>query len=487
MKNFTRLTLTLALLFGVLGGNSVKAQDPGTKVYEIDWTTQETYSLWNQGFNGNRTIGIENGTLKFYNDVEEGFWAVQYFVGDIIPLKKGANYVVRLGIKGSAAGSLTCVFGSWSYNRASSLSFTTTAQDVDVTIKDIPGTANDAHIMFQSGNFTGTLNITKVQVFELESVDTYGDAISAKDFRTEQSINWKTDAAPAPTYSAENGLTITTSEAAPNYWEHQFNIVGATTENGEDYVVRLTVKGSQDGNINWNFGAYPNIVSGHPFAVTSEWTTIELLCAGVPVAGNSDLAIQTGDYVATLYVKDVAVYPAVEGRLVSVGAAGFTTFSSNKAVKMRGVTAYKAKYEGGSVTLTPVTEVPAGAGVIIEATADYYKVPVIETASALSDNDLLVSNGSVVAANDEYYALYKGEHGVGFYLVDDGVTIPAGKAYLQIAAAGRSFLGFSDEATAISNVKAETADDAIYNVAGQRVTKTQKGLYIVNGKKMLVK
>ena len=151
------------------------------------------------------------------------------------------------------------------------------------------------------------------------------------------------------------------------------------------------------------------------------------------------------------------------------------------------VTAYKAKYADGKIVLTPVTEIPAGAGVIIEAAAGTYTVPAIETASALSDNDLLVSNGTVTGASGDIYVLYNGKHGVGFYLLDNGVTIPAGKAYLQIAAAGRSFLGFSDEATAISNVKAETADDAIYNVAGQRVTKTQKGLYIVNGKKMLVK
>ena len=151
------------------------------------------------------------------------------------------------------------------------------------------------------------------------------------------------------------------------------------------------------------------------------------------------------------------------------------------------VTAYKAKYADGKIVLTPVTEIPAGAGVIIEAAAGTYTVPAIETASALSDNDLLVSNGTVTGASGDIYVLYNGKHGVGFYLLDNGVTIPAGKAYLQIAAAGRSFLGFSDKATAISNVKAETADDAIYNVAGQRVTKTQKGLYIVNGKKMLVK
>ena len=387
---------------------------------------------------------------------------------------------------------MTCVLGGWgSDNKNTSLAFTTTASDVDVTLKDMPVTLADAHVMLQSGKYVGTLTITKVQVFELESVDTYGDAIGTKDFTSpsEQFVYWKSDDAPAPTYTAEDGLTITTTAAAVNFWDYQYNIAQATTENGKDYVIHINTKGTEAGNIPWSFGHHPYTVSGN-FAVSNAWNTIELTCIGVPYTGTSDLAIQTGSYVATLYVKDVTIYPAVEGRLVEVGDAGYSTFSANKAVKMRGVTAYAAKYQDGHIALTPVTEIPANTGVIIEAAEGTYKVPVIESASSIASvNDLLVSNGSVTG-NGSIYALANKSQGVGFYKVKSGLAVPAGKPYLVIPAAAPApdFLGFDGGTTSISelNVKGQ-ADGEFYNLAGQRVAQPTKGLYIVNGKKVVIK
>ena len=500
MRIFTKSFLALALTVVCVGG--AKAQDPGKKIYEKDWTSADSYDMWNQGFTTGeppvavegKSIGIVSSALQVVNGAETTEnYNLQYFVGDGVPIKKGANYVVRIGIKGSEAGSLTCVLGGWSDTRNTSLAFTTTASDVDVTLKDMPVTLADAHVMLQSGKYVGTLTITKVQVFELESVNTYGDAIGSKDFTSagDQSIYWKSGTAPDPTYSEENGLTMTAESASTNFWDYQYNIAQAATENGKDYIIHLNVKGTKDGNIHWSFGNHPNTVSGN-FAVTKDaWNTIELKCIGVPNEGASDLAIQTGDYVATLYVKDVTIYPAVEGRLVEVGDAGYSTFSANKAVKMRGVTAYAAKYSEGNIVLTPVTEVPAGAGVIIEAAKGTYKVPVIESAAALgSINELLVSNGSETA-DGHHYAL--GEKGgiVGFVKVKSGVKIPAGKAYLEITSPSNApdFIGFADEnVTGVNEVKVQKeVRGEYYNLNGQRVAQPTKGLYIVNGKKVIVK
>lgn len=496
MRIFTKSLLALALSIVCVGG--AKAQDPGKKVYEKDWTSAGSYEMFNEGFTTGKSIGIVSSALQVVNGAAVDNWKLQYFVGDGFPIKKGANYVVRIGIKGSEAGSITCVLGGWDepskiFSRNTSLAFTTTDSDVDVTLKDMPGTVAGAHVLLQSGAFVGTLTITKVQVFELESVDTYGDAIGSKDFTSagDQSIYWKSDDAPATTYSEENGLTITTEAAAANFWDYQYNIAQAATENGKDYIIHLNVKGTQANNIPWSFGNHPNTVSGS-FPVTTAWNTIELMCIGVPYTGTSDLAIQTGSYVATLNVKDVTIYPAVEGRLVEVGDAGYSTFSANKAVKMRGVIAYAAKYSGGNIVLTPVTEVPAGAGVIIEAAEGTYKVPVIESAAALgSINELLVSDGSISSDGTHHFALGKKGSVVGFVKVKNGVTIPKGKAYLYIATppSARDFIGFGeDDVTGIDAVKQETkADNQYFNLAGQRVAQPTKGLYIVNGKKVIIK
>ena len=140
--------------------------------------------------------------------------------------------------------------------------------------------------------------------------------------------------------------------------------------------------------------------------------------------------------------------------------------------------------------MTPVTEIPANAGVIIEATEDTYKVPVIESAAPITSvNDLLVSNGSVTA-DGHHYALGKKDSIVGFAKVKSGVTIPTGKAYLYIETppTSRDFIGFDDETTGIESVKQQAkADNQYFNLAGQRVAQPTKGLYIVNGKKVILK
>lgn len=82
-----------------------------------------------------------------------------------------------------------------------------------------------------------------------------------------------------------------------------------------------------------------------------------------------------------------------------------------------------------------------------------------------------------------------------FYIVDNDekdeehtVKAPANRAYLTVSGSEvKAF--FFDEATGIENlnVNDNLKNEAIYNVAGQRVSKAQKGLYIKNGKKVVIK
>jgi hypothetical protein len=73
-----------------------------------------------------------------------------------------------------------------------------------------------------------------------------------------------------------------------------------------------------------------------------------------------------------------------------------------------------------------------------------------------------------------------------------GNTIPAGKAYLQLPTSTSSArdisFSFDDEPTGINMVQGiEQKDDSYYNLQGQRVSQPMKGLYIINGKKVVVK
>ena len=79
---------------------------------------------------------------------------------------------------------------------------------------------------------------------------------------------------------------------------------------------------------------------------------------------------------------------------------------------------------------------------------------------------------------------------VGFYHWN-GSTLKANRAYLEASKLNNSgvkgfALDFEDDATGINNVNANlNLDEAIYNLAGQRLSKMQKGINIINGKKIL--
>lgn len=186
-------------------------------------------------------------------------------------------------------------------------------------------------------------------------------------------------------------------------------------------------------------------------------------------------------------VSDMLLY-----RTLTVGSTGYATFGSlYKNAKPNSVTAYAAKYEDGQVTLTPVTNVPAGKGVVIMGDPGSY-APTFDVAAGDIDSDLKVSNGTVVGDGSTIYVLNKVADKVGFYLLKAGKTLEAGKAYLKIedgVAKARAFIGISGmDVTGISTVKQAEGkkDDVIYNLNGQRVSNPRKGLFIKNGVKFLV-
>lgn len=110
---------------------------------------------------------------------------------------------------------------------------------------------------------------------------------------------------------------------------------------------------------------------------------------------------------------------------------------------------------------------------------------------AVIDNDLRGTYEEIDAEGQYVLAKPEGKE-VGFYRATSG-KIAAYKAYLTLflnegTEAKEAFLfNATEDATAIESLTPATTegDGAIYNIAGQRVNKAQKGIYIVNGKKVL--
>ncbi len=172
---------------------------------------------------------------------------------------------------------------------------------------------------------------------------------------------------------------------------------------------------------------------------------------------------------------------------VSVSETGYATMVAEADVAIpEGVLAFAAKKndETGRYTLIPVeTAIPAGSAVIIKAAAGTYTFPYDGgSAEQITDNDLVAAMNDVNTDGTQY-VLANGEQGIGFYKATG--TIAAGKGYLVSAnAAVKAFLLGEDSATGISAVQTD-AEGAIYNVAGQRIQKMQKGINITGGKKVL--
>ena len=195
-----------------------------------------------------------------------------------------------------------------------------------------------------------------------------------------------------------------------------------------------------------------------------------------------------------LYEKNGDVAPTTD--VVSIVNASYATFAGRYALNYSGVgvTAYKAKVNGSSVTLTEVTDgiVPAETAVVLAGANNTYNVPIVKTIGAtdFSDNILKVSDGTVKGNGSTIYALGNKSHGVGFYKVANDVQVPAGKAYLVVSGISvKEYLpfDFGDGADGINEVNGSElmVNGPVYDLQGRRVQKPSKGLYIVNGKKIL--
>lgn len=186
---------------------------------------------------------------------------------------------------------------------------------------------------------------------------------------------------------------------------------------------------------------------------------------------------------------------------VAIGPAGMATFCSTKDLDFTDIDeidVYKATVAGTTINFTRIQKVPANTGVLLRNSSGA-KAAVDVNVPVLSGNADDVAGNLFVAATEEIanlpssadgyknYILNDGANGLGFYLAN-GHKVGAGKAYLHVPeSAAKGFITF-DDATGIELVNtASDMNTAIYNLQGQRVSESYKGVVIVNGKKIMMK
>ena len=206
----------------------------------------------------------------------------------------------------------------------------------------------------------------------------------------------------------------------------------------------------------------------------------------VSAAHTNGLFLNGGNYTYTSV--DIVYAPTV-----NISSAGYATLGFDESLDLTGIDAYTVTVNGDKAQLTSIKgkKIPAGTGIILEGSGNVTIPLTTEDSDEIETNDLKVSDGTVTGNGSTIYVLANGDNGVGFYLLESGDKLAAGKTYLVVSggvAQVRQFIGFGDNATGIDNIEHSTPHiEQYYDLQGRRVAQPTKGLYVVNGKKVIIK
>ena len=185
---------------------------------------------------------------------------------------------------------------------------------------------------------------------------------------------------------------------------------------------------------------------------------------------------------------------------VEISSAGLATFClPYNATIPNGLTAYTATDNGKSVKLTAKEggKIAAGEGVVLKGDGGTYTFVAAEgSVSATAGNQMVgvTEDTELTEADNAYMLTRKIDDGkiddgsIAFRLLKTNYTLEANKAYLKVdgSANTRELIPalWDDNATGIDNIAKDeaTATGAIYNLAGQKLMRAQKGINIINGK-----
>ncbi len=522
MRNSTKFVLSLAMAFGLLGG--AKAV--------------------------NHTFVVNTGNTPGANQWDK---SVVYTLGS--NLEVGHTYTVKASVY--AETPLEVDFNLWIQNNNGSkntqylaaqpyLTSSPTVYEWNFTVaseaeapEDWQGFGPFNKLNFNFGKYTGKIYIDNVSCIESGSST---EMVTNGDFEVLSFANWANNGGnklsiEADYVAGQDGyILFDGSKGSEVYSKQGVYTLSTPTEADKRYCVSIKCKAENpDGES--DFVLWPKKSSDGSsfygmaaFKLTNEFKTYSWWF--IPGEGFDKLTFQMGKYDGKIYIDDVTCreaktdewviigdemvtngsfsYPGLYGwsvdgsatmfrdvytKSVDVTAAGWATFSTDKALDLANIsggTAYIVadQTNNGSVTLTEAnTAVPANTGLLIKCEGGgTVTIPVANSGVAPTTNYLVASDGTTEVGINNYVFAY--ENGTfanpGFYQLTEETTVPTGKAYLSsdvILTQAKAFLPFDGTATEVqAPVVAETEEDEVlYNMAGIQVDKNFKG-FVVNQK-----
>ena len=294
---------------------------------------------------------------------------------------------------------------------------------------------------------------------------------------------------------------------------HSWSILGKMTQNGENWEYDYTYNSTNGENDIDTYFIAPDYVIDKNGGFTFEWgalyrpedggTQIEGFAAGSgsTVNGGDNKWVIKGNYPnhivfnpnsktwsSTAYIAKAVANN--EKKLGTFSAAG------NVAIP-EGVTAYIGKLSAGGagIDMVEVTDgvIPANTGVLYTSTANAgtnLKFCATNTATSFdTTGNVLQGTGAAsttLADGDYVLARVRGEN-LAFYPVEGTPNYGPFKAYIPkgtVGSAAKLAINFGDE-TGIATLSHEKTDNVYYDLQGRRVVNPTKGLFIVNGKKVI--
>lgn len=237
----------------------------------------------------------------------------------------------------------------------------------------------------------------------------------------------------------------------------------------------------------------------------SVWTDVNSLTHTGTSATNweeftTDLSMYTDVYIRLYYtgsdinggIDDIVLTEETATVKVSVSTYGYSTFCSHRALDFTesSIKVYYATAEGTTLTFHQIKKLPADTGVLLQkagGVTDQEVPALIGTADVVTNNVFVPGTGAAVSYSEsnQNYILYHGE----IYQANNN-KVATDRAYIHLPNGihVKDFtINLDDDVTGIETMcdGQSTMNDAIYNLAGQRLKKMQKGINIVNGKKIL--
>lgn len=336
--------------------------------------------------------------------------------------------------------------------------------------------------LYVDGDLKGSFNVNR------EDVDGFIPALDAGDH------TWSAEFKPdgGSSFNRNGDFTINKAYTSISYY-------GSTSINkgvGESTELYVYINPNQAGELSYS-SSNASVASITKHEYYNNTYIIQANAAGTATitfsfAGSTNY--NAADEDKTI---NVTVWPAIDVT-ANEGASGefWATFYSNvmNYQAPSGTQVFKVALAGSAITMTEITDriVKSGQGVVLKKTTSG-SITMTPTSSNSSDNysgnSLVGTMTNITNPGNAYVLNYKAATGAGFYKLSSGGTIGANKAYLVSGAGAPEFFSLDGETTGVNEVrgKMEDVSGEYYDLQGRRVSQPTKGLYIVNGKKVVIK